>query len=185
MPDARSDAQTHEDPLHSVTPALALCIGLLLTILSGPTYADTGLKAPTKLGEVTFRWFGLPLYDASLYAEGQNRFDWQTPMALRLSYRRGFTQSQLMQATTAELARLEGPRGDQNELIAKLDLCFRDVAAGDSFVATTRDPDHVALYLNGRQTCEIRHKDARKRFLDIWLSPNSRAARLSSRLRGE
>ncbi|APG46195.1 chalcone isomerase family protein [Phaeobacter porticola] len=164
---------------------LLLSLGLLLAIAAVPARANIGLNAPTKLGEVTFRWFGLPLYDASLYAEGQSRFDWQTPMALRLKYRRGFSKLQLMKATASELARIEGPRADQDQLIAKLDRCFQDVAAGDSFVATARAPDQVALYLNGRQTCDVRHPQARKRFLNIWLSPDSRAARLSSRLRGE
>ncbi|AUQ59517.1 chalcone isomerase family protein [Phaeobacter inhibens] len=168
----------------SAMVSFALGLAVLLSSFSTPATADTGLKSPIKLGEVTFRWFGLPLYDASLFAEGQERFDWQTPMALKLSYRRGFTRMQLTKATAAELTRLEGPRADQDRLLAKLERCFRDVAAGDSFVATTRDPNQVALYLNGRQTCDVRHAEARKRFLNIWLSPNSRSARLSSQLRG-
>ncbi|MFV1443203.1 MULTISPECIES: chalcone isomerase family protein [unclassified Phaeobacter] len=175
MPEIR---QNH---LRSAIAAFAVSLGVGL---ASAATANTGLSSPTKLGEVTFRWFGLPLYDASLYTEGQTRFDWQNPMALKLSYRRGFSRSQLMQATVAELLRLEGRRADHDQLVGKLDRCFRDVRPGDSFVATTRVPDQVALYLNGKQTCDLRHADARKRFLNIWLSPNSRAARLSSELRG-
>ncbi|KII15990.1 chalcone isomerase family protein [Phaeobacter sp. S60] len=187
MPDSRQLRVTKIRRMRhrSVMAAFALGLAVILSSFSSAATAETGLRSPIKLGEVTFRWFGLPLYDASLFAEGQNRFDWQTPMALKLSYRRGFTRAQLTKATAAELTRLEGPRADQERLIAKLETCFRDVAAGDSFVATTQDPNQVALYLNGRRTCDVRHAEARKRFLNIWLSPNSRSARLSSRLRGD
>ncbi|WP_293575195.1 chalcone isomerase family protein [Phaeobacter sp.] len=166
---------------------MGLMLGLFVSATSSVAAAQsgTGLSTPQKLGEVTFRWFGIPLYDASLFADGQPEFDWQRPLALELSYRRSFSQAQLMRATAYEIERIEGPRGDQAEFFAKLDGCFRDVAAGDRFVATSTNANQVALYLNGQQTCDVRHSDARKRFLNIWLSPESRSARLSRQLRGE
>lgn len=171
--------------LSRLTGVIASCATAAFCSVATPSKAEIGLSAPTKLGEVTFRWLGLPLYDASLFLEGEQQFDWNTPLALRLSYRRAFSKDQLMRATAAEIERLEGQRPDQAQFLQKLDQCFRDVGAGDSFIASSPSRNQVALYLNGRRTCSVRHPDARKRFLNIWLSDNSRAARLSRELRGQ
>lgn len=146
---------------------------------------DTGLSAPVKLGEATLRVLGQTIYNATLFTEGTAGFSWAQPLSLRLDYDYGFTAEQLLRGTGKELQRIEGQRADQSALLQKLAPCFQNVAPGDSYVALSPSSNRVTLRRNGKPTCDVTHPDLRKRFLGIWLSPNSRSARLSRQLRGE
>lgn len=159
--------------------ALALCL------VAGPGLAETGLKAPVPLGQATLRFLGFEVYTATLHTEGAAEFSWAQPLSLRLTYARGFTATELLHSTEAELQRIEGRQPDQPQMLQKLAGCFRDVAEGDDYLAISPTPDTLEMRLNGTRTCSLRHADLRKRFLGIWLSPESRSARLSAQLRGE
>lgn len=156
-----------------------------LLALSTPAGAETGLAQPVQLGQATLRFLGLEVYTATLNTEGAGPFSWERPLSLRLDYARGFTAAELLEGTESELIRVEGNRPDQPEVLAKLAPCFHDVAAGDHYVAYAPGADQVEMRLNGRVTCTVTHPDLRRRFLGIWLSPESRSARLSAQLRGE
>ncbi|MDE4173396.1 chalcone isomerase family protein [Phaeobacter sp. PT47_59] len=157
-------------------------------VLPAPALANLrsyGLVQPVELGSATLRWLGLAVYRARLHTDGANRFDWNRPLALEIEYFRSITRADLTQSTRSELQRIEGTRPDLEALTRKLDGCFRDVDKGDVFTAVSVRPDSMELYLNGERTCAIRHEGLRKRFLGIWLSENSRSARLSAELRGQ
>ncbi len=156
-----------------------------LLALSTPAGAESGLSQPVQLGQATLRILGFDIYTATLNTEGAGPFSWERPLSLRLDYARGFTAAELIEGTESELIRVEGSRPDQPEVLAKLAPCFHDVAAGDHYVAYAPRADQVEMRLNGRVTCTVTHPDLRRRFLGIWLSPESRSARLSAQLRGE
>lgn len=157
----------------------------LMVLMAGSASAETGLGAPVQLGQATLRFLGFDIYTATLHTEGRPAFDWDQKLSLRIDYARGFTTEELLRGTETELQRIEGEQPDQPQMLDKLATCFRDVAAGDNFVALSPTADTVTLFLNGQQTCSIAHPDLRRRFLGIWLSPNSRSDRLSAQLRGE
>jgi len=160
----------------------------LILSLSAPAMGlanSTGLGAPVPLGQATLRFLGFEVYTATLHTEGADQFDWAQPLSLRLDYARGFSAEELLQGTRKELQRIEGARSDQPQLLQKLAGCFRAVDDGDHYVAVSTAPDTVEMRLNGARTCRVSHPDLRKRFLGIWLSPNSRSARLSAQLRGD
>ncbi len=167
--------------------ALVVAVGLLVP---GPVQARAdlvaaGIAEAQKLGRVTVRWFGLPLYDAALYTAGGARFSWQVPMALELAYRREISGESLVAATARELERIEGPQRDHPSILEKLGRCFRDVGPGDWFLAVAPAGDRVEFWFNGVRLCAARHPNLRKRFLGIWLSDEARSVALSRRLRGQ
>ena len=167
---------------------LALLIAAAARLLPGSATADLrtfGLSQPVQLGAVTFRWFGLPVYRAQLHTDGGTQFDWSRPLALQIEYFRSISEADLISSTRSEILRMEGPRSDQDAMMQKLAGCFRTVGKGDVFTAVSTRAETMALHLNGVQTCTISHPGLRKRFLSIWLSDNSRSARLSASLRGE
>jgi len=166
---------------------LRAVLALVLTLgTPAVSHANTtGLGAPVPLGQATLRFFGFEVYTATLHTEGADQFDWDRPLSLRLDYARGFSAEDLLQGTRKELERIEGTRSDQPQMLKKLATCFRAVGDGDHYVAVSTAPDTVEMRLNGARTCRVSHPDLRKRFLGIWLSPNSRSARLSAQLRGE
>ncbi len=157
-----------------------------------PTHAETppnevrqSVKNPGAVGQVVFRWFGVPLYEATLFTPSRRAFDWSTPLALQLVYARDISGKALIDATLSELDRIEGRQVDHREIGVKLTGCFRDVRDGDTYVAIADAADRIGFWLNGTRVCEFRHAGAKQRILGIWLSDDSRSARLARRLRGE
>ena len=131
------------------------------------------------------RWLGLPVYTAALYTQGAARFSWSQPDALELQYLRSFPARQLTKSTLDELRRIEGPQGDHAALIAKLGRCFPDVGKGDRLTAYSSSASEVMFSFNGGAPCTVHHPGVRERFLGIWLSDNSRSAKLTRRLKGQ
>ncbi|MBO9449892.1 chalcone isomerase family protein [Tropicibacter sp. R16_0] len=165
---------------------------ILITMTALPAWAEKGMSVITSAvpqaaarGEVTMRWYGFPLYDATLFTPSGAQFDWRNPVALRLVYARTIKQNAFQTATMAELERIEGKRADHAQIARKLAPCYRDASAGDHFIAQSETADQVTLWFNGTRTCTLRHPQIRERFLGIWLSDQSRSVRLSKRLRGE
>lgn len=135
-------------------------------------------------GEATFRWLGLPLYTARLFTPGGQALAGANPVGLELIYARNITRQSLVNATVSELERLEGSQADHGIIGQKLAPCFRDVTDGDRFVATATKANELQVFFNGARTCRISHEKLGARFLNIWLSQNSRSPALSRQLRG-
>ena len=170
-------------------PKAAVFALLLLAAL--PARANDGsalisqiVDSPEMRGEATFRWLGLPLYTARLYTPRGQALTWTRPIALQLIYARNISRQALVDATVSELERLEGSQADHAVIGEKFATCFRDVGDGDQFVAVSEARDEVKLYFNGALACSVRHDDLSARFLNIWLSDNSRSPNLSRQLRG-
>lgn len=143
-----------------------------------------GINQAQLAGQATLRWFGVKVYDAELFTPNGEPYKRGSAAALRLRYNVEFSREELVGATIKELVRLENAQADHEVLRRKLGNCFAAVGKKDQFLALAPKADQIKFYLNGRQTCSLSHPDIRGRFLDIWLSPNSRNPRLSERLRG-
>ena len=164
---------------------LVLCFPLIASSLAAKSYIDAaGVKNAKAISEVPFTWLGLKLYDASLYTPGGAAFSWQNPMAIELTYARKLPRTKLVNATRDELKRLEGNRADHAAILADLNRCLRDVERGDRFTAVARNAASVDLFFNGAKTCRLTQASIGKRFLNIWLSENSRSSRASRKLKG-
>lgn len=164
---------------------LVLFFPLLATSSAAKSYIDSaGVKNARAISDVPFTWLGLKLYDASLYTPNGGAFSWQSPMAIELTYARKLPRSKLVNATRDELKRLEGDRADHPAILADLNRCLRDVVRGDRFTAVARNAASVDLFFNGSKTCTLKQASIGKRFLNIWLSENSRSASASRKLKG-
>ena len=161
---------------------------LIVAMFTGHAQADvarTGLQNPERLGSATIRYLGIAMYDAELYTPGGADFRWQAPMALRLTYRRGFSADQLTDATMQEITRISGARAGDAKLRADLAACYRDVKKGDEITASSTGPNTMTIWLNNRKVCTLTTASIQKRFFGIWLAPESRVARLGSKLKGQ
>ncbi len=157
------------------------------------TQAQADAMAPPALSQLdnakvsaaeTVRWLGFRVFDITVYTGNGARYDPSKQAALELRYGRKFTKTSLMAATMEELARLEGPQSDHPTIKRKLASCFADVGPNDRFLAVGPSKNSVTLYRNDKQTCRMSHPNIRARFLDIWLSLDSRFPAVSRRLRG-
>lgn len=167
-------------------PRLA-AIGVALLLSMATFGATTASARPASLsgtelrGQATFRFLGIPLYDARLFTQGGAALNWQDAFGLELTYRKKLTQYDLVESTMRELNRTGAPMAVR----AKLEGCFRDVQKGDQFLAVTSGPDQVKFWFNGSPACTLTHPQITARFMGIFLGENSRSASFTRRLKGE
>ncbi|PSL20230.1 chalcone isomerase family protein [Shimia abyssi] len=176
-------------PIRGRVVMLALTV-LLPLAMAAKAHADVApevaatLGQPAELGSGDFRWLGFKVYEAQLYTQQGKGFRWERPFALQLDYARKVRARVLLKASLEELERMEGAREDHLEIGAKLSVCFRDVRPGDRVVAAPKSADQLEFWVNGAQTCTLRHAGIRARYLGIWLSDQARDQSLAKRLRG-
>lgn len=136
------------------------------------------------LGSGEMRWFGLSIYQASLWT-GAARFDDSAPFALALRYSRDISGSRLVATSIDELKRL-GTRDDATlkRWEALLESVFPDVKTGDLIVGVSLPARGALFYHQGRLTGEIADPQFARAFFAIWLDERTRAPDLRVRLLG-
>lgn len=135
-------------------------------------------------GQGEMRWFGLRLYQASLWApHGRWRAD--LPYALELRYARDIASGRLVQASIEEMQRL-GSADDARLGRWKLDLerVFPDVRAGDVIHGVHLPKRGAEFYHQGRLTGRIDDVEFGRAFFAIWLDPRTREPALRASLLG-
>lgn len=171
---------------------LAGCIALAC-VLAGGRAAASGLEARAPgvgtgwgvVGQGTMRWFGLALYDASLWTRGAERWRPERPFALEVRYARPIRGERLVAASLDEMARLGFADAERREawrpLLAR---AFPSVEPGDTIVGLAEPDGRVAFYHRGALTAELRDADFARAFFAIWLDPRTREPGLRSSLLG-
>lgn len=163
---------------------------LRATLLSLSLLAPTGLIASPVteeldgaqlLGTATFRYLGFPIYDAKLYTPKGASFSWSEDFGLQLTYRKSIKKNALVNSTLDEMKRVghPAPIGDQ------LDVCFKGVTKGDSYLAVSDGPDKVSFWLNGRKTCTMAYPGIKRSFMSVFLGENTRSASFTQMLQGK
>jgi len=166
----------------------------LATLLLVPCLAIAKTVRPAELEkyEIGFEHIGSGsvgflfwrFFDAELWGN-KGGFDWDSPLALSLTYRTDFTARDLTDSTLEEMARINGwPERRLADFRAEIAPCMANVKPGDRFTAASPHPDRVVLYFNGVRLCELAMPNIRRAYLGIWLSSDSRFPEQSRRLTG-
>jgi len=136
------------------------------------------------LGSGEMRWFGLSIYEASLWSTN-GRFNDSEPFALSLRYARDIPGKRLVSTSIDELKRL-GTRDEATlerwrQLLASV---FPDVKRGETIVGVSL-PERGALFFHqGRLSGEIADPEFARAFFAIWLDARTRAPDLRAQLLG-
>ena len=126
-----------------------------------------------QLGEMRFKKFIFHIYDAELRVAGPG-FSWDQPFALTLTYARTISREDLVEASLAEIARIEDKKIDTVEYLrAPLTACFADVRDGDQITGHSLDANKAVFYFNDQQTCILDSPGVSKSFFSIWLGDNT------------
>ena len=139
------------------------------------------LTDPELRGSSTFRFLGLPIYDARLYTPGGAPFSWSEDFGLQLTYRKTIAKKALVDSTLDEMARQGNPAPTKSKLAA----CMRPVSKGDSYLAISKGPDQVEFWLNGVQTCTLSSPGIKRSFMSIFLGNDTRSASFTRQLKGQ
>lgn len=136
------------------------------------------------LGEGRMRWFGLALYDATLWVPG-TRLQWEQSFALDIRYARNFAGHRLAEASVDEIRRLGLADDDRlrrwGELMGRV---FPDVRKGDRITGVYLPGVGAEFFHNGSSTGVIRDLDFARSFFSIWLDPRTREPKLRAALLG-
>lgn len=166
---------------------LLLACLLLLASTFATASAPPGLPGAERwhlLGQGEMRWFGLRLYQASLWS-GAESFALEQPFALTLTYARSIPSARIVEASMDELRRLG--TNDEAKLArwrAWMEQAFPDVREGDSITGVSLPAGRVQFWSAGRLRADIPDADFARAFFAIWLDPRTREPALRARLLG-
>ncbi|NMF87414.1 chalcone isomerase family protein [Aromatoleum petrolei] len=137
------------------------------------------------VGQGTMRWFGLPLYEASLWTRGAEPWRAERPFALEIRYARSIRSERLVAASLDEMERLGFADAARREHWRPLlERAFPSVEAGDTIVGLAQPDGRVVFYHRGAPTAELRDAAFARAFFAIWLDPRTREPGLRARLLG-
>lgn len=138
-------------------------------------------------GEGEYRWFGVRVYTAQLWA-AHLPASIDSPFALQITYVRAFTARRLVDTSIDEIRRI----GSSNVTDATLERwrdalrkVFVDVRAGDSLTGVYLPGQGARFYANDRETGQIEDAALARAFFAIWLDPATRAPALRLKLLGQ
>ena len=150
----------------------------------GAPWADA-VPGARPVGSGTFRWFGLRVYDATLWAPDA-RFDPASPHVLVLQYHVAISRDRFVDASLEEMRRIGGdvPEAVAARWAAALQGAFPDVASGDVLAGLHR-PGTGCTFFDARRTlASLADPGLAAAFFGIWLDPRTRDPALRRRLLG-
>ncbi len=138
-------------------------------------------------GSATLRFFGLDIYQASLWVPpGFDPARWQQQtFALELSYRRDLKGRAIAQRSVAEMRRqdlLDQTLADQWE--ARMAALFPDVRRGDRITGVHQPGRGARFVANGRELGEVADPRFARMFFGIWLAPQTSEPAMRTALLG-
>ncbi len=166
----------------------ALILTLMLTLTMAHAQQIAALPDATPVGSGSFRWFGLKLYDATLFAERGtvNAADWAaTPLALELAYVRSIEGHKIAEASVDEMKKLGLGNSTQRRAWGEaMKRVFPDVSEGTRLTGVYLPGQATRFFRNGEAIGEITDPAFGPAFFAIWLHPKTSAPKLRAALLG-
>lgn len=149
-----------------------------------PVEVRTLLGTVRPLGHGTLRWFGLRVYDATLWS-ADSTFAPDRAFALELRYSRDIPRERLLNSTVSEMRRL-GQSDDAKvarwrELLVPI---FPDVREGDRLVGVHLPGRGAAFFDAQRRIGVVEDAEFARWFFAIWLDAGTREPSLRAALLG-
>jgi len=159
-----------------------------LLIVSAQAHALSALPEATPIGSGTYRWFGLKLYDATLWADRRNfsADSWASvPLALELAYARSLKGDKIADASVDLIRKLGiGSAAQQRAWGDAMKRVFPDVDEGTRLTGLYQPGQPTRFFRNGEPIGEIADPAFGPAFFAIWLHPSTSAPKLRAALLG-
>lgn len=175
--------------LHSYVLSTQLRLAAIaLLLLAAPVCAGpAGVSLPfasVQVGHGTLRYFGLRIYDATLWApDGKWRPD--APYALELAYAREFAGATLAASTVEEIRKQRKlPQPTLAAWEKQLKSLFPDVKPGDRLAAVRIPGEGVSFHAGSRTLGRVDDETFADSFFGIWLDARTAVPALRARLIG-
>ena len=135
-------------------------------------------------GEGRLRWFGLNIYDATLWISGA-RWTGEQEFALDIRYARDIKSRRLVQTSADEMRRLGF--GDERQLgkwVEEMTRVIPDVKKGEHLTGVNRPGAGAQFYYQGKAIGSIADSEFARAFFAIWLDARTREPELRQSLIG-
>ncbi|MBC7513926.1 MAG: chalcone isomerase family protein [Herminiimonas sp.] len=142
-----------------------------------PEHIAAELPKARVAGSGTFRYFGLEIYDATLWV-GPNGYRPAAPtaekFALDLRYARAFLGKRIASRSTDEMEKLKlGSVAQRAEWNAKMTALFPDVVEGSHITGVYLPKEGARFYRDGKLLGDILDPEFGHAFFTIWLDPKT------------
>jgi Chalcone isomerase-like len=145
------------------------------------------LAEAKRIGQGRLRYFGLHIYDATLWSAANSSelsLDAHA-LGLELRYARNLDGAAIAERSLKEMHRVgEVPAADGQRWLQDMQRLFPDVVAGDRLTGIHRPGETARFYLNGKLRGEVRDAAFTRLFFGIWLSPQTSQPQLRLALLG-
>jgi len=167
--------------------ALSLHSAGALAAEPAPPEVSAALPQARLLGQGRLRFIGLRVYEARLWtAAAALPSEWLTvPLALDIRYERSLSGVQIAERSLAEMRR----QGEIAEVLAaswlvQMKRLFPDVNSGTRLTGLNLNGAGLAFHVDGKAVGEVNDAEFARRFLGIWLSPQTSEPNLRAALLG-
>lgn len=149
---------------------------------TAPAHISATIPAAQLIGNGSFTWLALKIYDAQLWADGKNfnrEVPAQKPFALDLRYARKLQGKKIADASLDEIKNLGiGTAAQHNNWLAAMTALFPDVEKGWHLTGVHLPGEGVRFFLNGTLLGDIADPAFSAAFFAIWLDPKTSAPKL-------
>lgn len=158
---------------------------LLLALAAWPfaVFANTGegpIAGFRRWGSGEFRRFGFLVYEATLWAAGEDPL--RPPLAIRLTYKRNIAGKDIAEASVKEIRNLGiADDGQLKRWGEQMTRIFPDVRPGDHILGVY-SPEGARFFFNDRLLGEVLDPVFARAFFAIWLDPKTSAPELRAAL---
>ncbi len=149
-----------------------------------PAALASELPALSVLGEGRLRWFGLHVYDSSLWVPGA-AWSFERPFALDIRYAMNIRGRELTEKSLEEMRRLGWK--DPAKLArweAAMDRVFPDIRPGDRLVGVSLPGREARFYSQDRFLGTVADPEFARAFFGIWLDPSTSEPALREQMLG-
>ncbi len=134
------------------------------------------------VGNGTLRFFGLRIYDATLWSPG-GVWSASQPYALELVYARSFDGGAIARRSIEEMrAQRPWPEATLARWEKNMRALFPDVEKGDRLIGVRMPGAGATFYSGTRKLGQIKDEEFAEAFFGIWLNPATRAPDLRAQL---
>jgi hypothetical protein len=149
---------------------------------AGVPHIAPDLPGARVAGQGTFTWFGMKIYDATLWV-GEAGYAPGAPFALELRYARALRGARIAEASADQMEKTGGGTAAQRASWRRqMRAIFPDVQHGSSITGLFLPDGAVRFHHDGAALGTIAEPGFAQAFAGIWLSPRTTAPRLREEL---
>ena len=165
---------------------LGLLLAALLALAAPASHIAGQLPQARLAGEGEFRWFGLAIYQASLWVGEQGyraAAPEAAPFVLELRYARALQGAKIAEASAEQMEKTgAGSAAQRLSWLQTMKRIFPDVKEGSRISGTYLPAAGVRFYLDDQLLAEVPDAAFARAFFGIWLAPASSAPTLREAL---